>query len=282
MHLEFKENKLDAIFHLTDELEHVNNNYFSQNGLINILWNRSNGDITFHIDNIPITLKPQQITTSTYLQKVSFKGTADGLVVFMFNREFYCIQDHDDEVSCNGIIFFGTQDIPIITLESSEVEKFETLYQVFLDEFGTRDNIQGEMLRMLLKRLIIKCTRMAKKQLITKELHNSKIEIVRQFNVLVDIHYKTKKQVSDYAEMLNKSPKTLSNYFLLYNKKSPLQIIHERIVLEARRLLVYTDMTSKEIAYELGFEDVTIFNKMFKKIMAFTPSDFKRSQKVVN
>ena len=123
---------------------------------------------------------------------------------------------------------------------------------------------------------------MAKKQLITKELHNSKIEIVRQFNVLVDIHYKTKKQVSDYAEMLNKSPKTLSNYFLLYNKKSPLQIIHERIVLEARRLLVYTDMTSKEIAYELGFEDVTIFNKMFKKIMAFTPSDFKRSQKVVN
>ena len=282
MYLEFKENKLNSIFQLTDESDLVNSDHFLQNGLISILWNKSDCNITFHIDNIPITLKPQQITTSTYLQKVSFKGAGSGLVAFMFNREFYCIRDHDDEVSCNGIIFFGTQDIPIIALDKSEAKKIESLYQVFLDEFETRDNIQGEMLRMLLKRLIIKCTRIAKKQLIRKELNNSKVEIIRQFNVLVDMHFKTSKQVSNYAEMLNKSPKTLSNYFLLYNKKSPLQIIHERIVLEARRLLVYTDMSSKEIAYELGFEDVTLFNKIFKKVMSFTPSDFKKSQKVVN
>ena len=282
MYLEFKDNKLDSIFHLTDELDQITQNYFPQNGLISILWNKGNQDVTFHIDNIPVSLKPQQITTSTYLQKVSFKGAGEGLVAFMFNREFYCIQDHDDEVSCNGIIFFGTQDIPIITLDDSEAEKIETLYQVFLDEFETKDNIQGEMLRMLLKRLIIKCTRMAKKQLITTNLNNAKMDIVRQFNVLVDMHFKAKKQVSDYADMLNKSPKTLSNYFLLYNKKSPLQIIHERIILEARRLLIYTDMTSKEIAHELGFDDVTSFNKMFKREMASTPSAFKKSQKVIN
>ena len=282
MYLEFTENKLNSIFRLTDELHRFDSDHFLQNGLISILWNRSEHDITFHIDNIPITLKPQQITTSTYLQKVSFKGAGEGLVAFMFNREFYCIQDHDSEVSCNGIIFFGTQDLPIITLDESEAKSLGILYMVFLEEFETRDNIQGEMLQMLLKRLIIKCTRMAKQQLITKELNNSNVEIIRKFNVLVDIHFKTKKQVGDYAEMLNKSPKTLSNYFLLYNKKSPLQIIHERIVLEARRLLIYTDMTSKEIAYELGFEDVTLFNKIFKKVMAFTPSEFKKSQKVIN
>ena len=282
MHREFQDSKLNSILQLTDELDRVGSDHFLKNGLISILWNRSDRETTFHIDNIPITLQPRQITTSTYLQKVSFKGTENGLVAFLFNREFYCIKDHDNEVSCNGIIFFGTQDIPIITLDQSEAKKFEILYQVFLDEFETRDNIQGEMLQMLLKRLIIKCTRMAKKQLITKELNNSKVEIIRHFNVLVDTHFKTRKQVSDYAEMLNKSPKTLSNYFLLYNKKSPLQIIHERIVLEARRLLVYTEMTSKEIAYELGFEDVTLFNKIFKKVMASTPSDFKKSQKVVN
>lgn len=282
MYLEFKENKLNSIFRLTDELHRFDSDHFPQNGLISILWNRSGHDITFHVDNIPITLKPQQITTSTYLQKVSFKGTGEGLVAFMFNREFYCIQDHDSEVSCNGIIFFGTQDLPIITLDEPEAKSLGILYMVFLEEFETRDNIQGEMLQMLLKRLIIKCTRMAKQQLITKELNNSNVEIIRKFNVLVDIHFKTKKQVGDYAEMLNKSPKTLSNYFLLYNKKSPLQIIHERIVLEARRLLIYTDMTSKEIAYELGFEDVTLFNKIFKKVMAFTPSEFKKSQKVIN
>ena len=282
MYLEFTEDKFNSIFRLTNELDHITSEHLFQNGLIGILWNRNNRDVTFYVDNIPITLKPGQITTSTYLQKVSFKGTDDSLTAFMFNRAFYCIQDHDHEVSCNGIIFFGTQDIPIITLDETEAKKIELLYMVFIDEFGTKDNIQGEMLQMLLKRLIIMCTRIAKKQLITKDLSNSNIEMIRKFNVLVDIHFKTKKQVSDYAEMLNKSPKTLSNYFLLYNKKSPLQIIHERIVLEARRLLTFTDMTAKEIAYELGFNDVTVFSKMFKKITGSPPSDFKKSQKILN
>ncbi len=282
MYLEFTENKFNSIFRLTNELDHVTSDHMLQNGLIGILWNRNSRDVTFYVDNIPITLKPGQITTSTYLQKVSFQGTGDSLTAFMFNRAFYCIQDHDHEVSCNGIIFFGTQDIPIITLDETDAKKIELLFMVFIDEFGTKDNIQGEMLRMLLKRLIIMCTRIAKKQLITKDLSNSNIEMIRKFNVLVDTHFKTKKQVSDYAEMLNKSPKTLSNYFLLYNKKSPLHIIHERIVLEARRLLTFTDMTAKEIAYELGFNDVTVFSKMFKKITGSPPSDFKKSQKVLN
>ncbi|MDN5214015.1 helix-turn-helix domain-containing protein [Fulvivirgaceae bacterium BMA12] len=282
MYLEFTEDKFNSIFRLTNELDQITSEHMLQNGLIAILWNRNSRDVTFYVDNIPITLKPGQITTSTYLQKVSFQGTGDSLTAFMFNRAFYCIQDHDHEVSCNGIIFFGTQDIPIITLDETEVKKIDSLYTVFIDEFGTKDNIQGEMLRMLLKRLIIMCTRIAKKQLITKDLSNSNIDMIRKFNVLVDTHFKTKKQVSDYADMLNKSPKTLSNYFLLYNKKSPLQIIHERIVLEARRLLTFTDMTAKEIAYELGFNDVTVFSKMFKKITGSPPSDFKKSQKVLN
>jgi AraC-like DNA-binding protein len=52
--------------------------------------------------------------------------------------------------------------------------------------------------------------------------------------------------------MLNKSPKTLSNLFKKYNEKSPLQIIQDRTILEARRLLRYSDKSIKEIAYEIG------------------------------
>ena len=137
------------------------------------------------------------------------------------------------------------------------------------------------MLQMLLKRLIIKCTRLAKEQLITKTLDNQQIDLIRQFNVLVDLNFKTKRTVRDYAELLNRSPKTLSNLFGKYNQKSPLQIIHERIILEARRLLSYTDLSSKEIAYELGFEEVTPFNKMFKKITDSSPSEFKKMLKTV-
>ncbi|MEM6523146.1 MAG: helix-turn-helix transcriptional regulator [Bacteroidota bacterium] len=248
-------------------------------GLINIFWNRSDLDYTFLLDGIPLTLTPGQITTSTFFQKIEFDKAANPLTAFSFNREFYCIQDHDEEVSCNGVIFFGTQNTPIITLGSDERKKFDLLYEVFLDEFKTKDNIQGEMLRMLLKRLIIKTTRLAKSQLITKELNDTQIDVIRKFNVLVDIHYKSKRHVSDYAELLFKSPKTLSNLFAKYGQRTPLQIIHERLVVEAKRLLLYTDKTAKEIAYELGFDEVASFHKMFKKVVSQSPQQFKLEMK---
>jgi len=277
----FKGNELGSLFglstHFQQEYEHFN----ESEGLINILWNRNNEAVSFFKDNIPITLLPNQITTSTYLQKIQFDINTAPLVGFTFNREFYCIQDHDQEVSCNGIIFFGTQNPPIIQLSDEEAQKFNTLLEVFIDEFTTRDNIQGEMLVMLLKRLIIKTTRLAKAQLIPSDLKESQIDIVRKFNVLVDVHYKSKKQVTEYADMLFKSPKTLSNVFGKYNQKTPLQIIHERIVLEAKRLLMYTEKTSKEIAFELGFEDVGTFHKLFKKTTQQTPQHFKNGANVV-
>lgn len=279
MYHKFSEPKLNALLSLTDNVGLISDNDSIQKGLIHILWNRSEVDAVFDIDNLPITLKPQQLTTCTYLQKATFPNGLPDLTIFSFNREFYCIQDHDHEVSCNGIIFFGTQEIPIITVENEEVQKLETLLGVFIDEFATKDNIQGEMLQMLLKRLIIKCTRMARNQLISHSITGHQIDIIRKFNVLVDMHYKSKKQVADYAELLNKSPKTLANLFSLYGSKTPLRIIHERIALEGKRLISFTDKTSKEVAFELGFEDVPVFNKIFKKTTGYTPTAYKKSLK---
>ena len=131
------------------------------------------------------------------------------------------------------------------------------------------------MLQMLLKRLIIMSTRLAKEQLIVKELNNDQIEVIRKFNFLVDIHYRTKRKVSDYAEMLFKSPKTLSNLFSLYNQQSPQRIILDRLALEAKRLIHFTDKQNQEIAYELGFNDPAHFSKFFKKVTKMTPSEYR-------
>lgn len=274
----FKGPGLDSLFGMSTHYQKELRNFEASKGLITILWNRNEEPVSFAKNSIPITLTSNQLTTSTYLQKVAFNDASDPLTAFTFNREFYCIQDHDEEVSCNGIIFFGAQASPIITLSDTEITSFSTLHQVFLEEFTTRDNIQGEMLGMLLKRLIIKITRIAKEQIIPKELNDSQIDIIRKFNVLVDINYKDKKQVNEYAELLFKSPKTLSNLFAKYNQKSPIQVIHERIILEAKKLLLYTDKNVKEVAYELGFDDATPFHKLFKKVTHSTPQDFKKQK----
>ena len=136
-----------------------------------------------------------------------------------------------------------------------------------------------EMLRLLLKRLIIVCTRMARLRLETGKGRENGFDIIRQFYVLVDNHFKEKKQVQDYAEMLYRSPKTLSNLFSLYGLDSPLHIIHERIDAEARRLLLYTSKSAKEISEILGFEDLATFSRFFKKMNRKSISDFRREEK---
>lgn len=274
----YTEKLLNTVFAITDDYEKDEYQIKQWTDTIKILWNRSEEPIDIRLDDISISLQPNQITTTTYLQYFSIEKANTPLTALLFNRSFYCIQDHDAEVSCNGIIFFGTQDIPVITLDKKEQHKFCLLYEVLEDEFQTTDKIQGEMLQVLLKRMIIKSTRLAKTQLITKKLDNRQIDVIRQFNVLVDTHFKEKRQVQDYADLLHKSPKTLSNLFKTYNTKSPLRIIHERIVLEAKRLLYYTDKSISDIAYDLGYEELAPFSKLFKKIEGITPSKFQKSE----
>ncbi|MEC3906405.1 helix-turn-helix domain-containing protein [Tamlana sp. 2201CG12-4] len=230
------------------------------------------------VDSIPYIIQPNSVLVLTTVQYFQFKS-GQNLVVYQFNREFYCIKDHDQEVSCAGLLFFGNVHFPIIDLSVEEQRKFKILHEVFLDELETKDTIQAEMLRMLMARFIIISTRLLKaKEGFVETAQNAKIDLLRKFNLLVDAYYKSEHSVSFYAEKLFKSPKTLSNTFAKLNT-SPLQIIHERIILETKRLLIYTDKTAKEIAYEVGFEDASHLSRLFKKHTQLSPSDFKKQLK---
>jgi AraC-like DNA-binding protein len=275
---EFKDAKLGAMLRLVEDIKNDCPKHSPIPNNIKFLWNRNEAPLTIMVDGMALELLPNQMVTVTYLQHVSYAKTELPLSAIFFNREFYCVFDHDSEVSCNGILFFGTQDLPIVTIQNEELRKFNLLYDMFVEEFSTPDNIQGEMLQMLLKRLIIMTTRLAKEQLIVKTLGNDQIDIIRRFNYLVDLHFKTKRKVSQYAEMLYKSPKTLSNLFSIYNQKSPQQIILDRIVLEAKRLINYTDKQNQEIAYDLGFNDPAHFSRFFKKMTQMTPSEYRENQ----
>ncbi len=275
MRYEYTDQKLGTVLGLTEDFKNDKERFSDTSKTIKFLWNRNGQALTIEVDGVPLELLPNQLITVTYLQHVSLAKTTLPLSAILFNREFYCVFDHDSEVSCNGILFFGTQDVPIITVPEDQRPKFNLLYDMFVEEFSTPDNIQGDMLQMLLKRLIIMGTRLAKEQLIVQTLDNEQVDTIRRFNFLVDLHYKTKRRVSDYADMLFKSPKTLSNLFAIYNQKSPQQIILDRIALEAKRLINYTDKQNQEIAFELGFNDPAHFSRFFKKMTQMTPSEYR-------
>ncbi|WP_190808828.1 AraC family transcriptional regulator [Flagellimonas sp. S3867] len=277
MNFHFTSQLEESLFNLTDFNCASSQQLLKKDNLYKIIWAKDN-DVLIVVDGYKIELKHNQIIFCTPLNILEIALGQRGIMSFVFNREFYCIRDHDKEVSCNGFLFFGSSQSPIVSLNEKEQEGYKMLYYFFREEFEINDHIQGEMLRVLLKRLLIKSTRLIRKNIPEPNLANDKMDVIRHFNILVEKYFREKHSVSDYAEMLNKSPKTLSNLFKKYSEKTALTFINERILLEAKRLLMFSDKTSTEIAYELGYKEPAHFSKFFKNQLGTSPIEYKKTR----
>jgi AraC-like DNA-binding protein len=280
MKLTFSDREKNAEFQLLiDEtgFEKSANRSNRKNELLTIAWNRGQSQRAV-VDEQEYIFPSNTMLPLMANQSLHFSCPED-VIAWQFNRDFYCIITHDHEVSCVGFLFYGSSQTMFIDLDQAHQRKIQILFEVFKDEFQQADHVQGEMLRMLLVRLIITLTRLGKQQYAGGEPYTDdhKFQLFRQFNLLVELHYRNQHDVQFYAEALHRSSKTVANVFALYGKKSPSQIIHERIALEARRLFYYTDKSAKEVYTELGFEDAAHFSRFFKKHTNLSPSEFKKS-----
>jgi AraC family transcriptional activator of pobA len=84
-------------------------------------------------------------------------------------------------------------------------------------------------------------------------------------------------EVSAYATQLHISAGHLSEVIKAQTGRPAIKHLHERLVLEARRLLLHTQQPLKEIAYDLGFQDASYFNRFFKREAGLTPADYRTS-----
>jgi AraC family transcriptional regulator, transcriptional activator of pobA len=238
-------------------------------------------DTFIEIDGVNHVFPAFSIIPIMFNQSYIFRSTED-IIMWQFNREFYCIVNHDKEVGCAGFLFYGSWGQLVLETNEEVRRKLLLLLGVFREEFQDRDDIQGNMLRMLLVRLIITITRMAReKYLPAGEKTDIRFDLLRQFNLLVERNFRAEHEVQFYAAALYKSPKTLANTFSRFHSVSPLQIIHQRLILEAKRLLYYTNKSIKEISADLGFEDAAHFTKFFKNHLKMSPSEFKKSAAAV-
>jgi AraC family transcriptional regulator, transcriptional activator of pobA len=240
-----------------------------------IVWNRGRAQ-QMTLDEVHFEVPANAVIALNVSHSFRLERSEDA-VIWQFNKEFYCIVTHDAEVSCTGLLFYGWRETEPIFLNEKEIRSLGLLTEVFQDEFLNRDNIQGEMLLVLLKRLIIKLTRLVKNQSPIGTLTVSELDTVRQFNLLVETNFKQLHQVQEYASLMFKSPKTLSNLFAKHSEKTPVQIIADRLFLESKRLILYTEKSAGEIGFELGFDEPAHFSRFFKKMSGASPTEFRRT-----
>lgn len=237
------------------------------------IWNVAEQmDIT--VDKIPFRLGKNQIIFLTEFHKIDHIDVRAARMV-RFNQPFYCVVNHDNEVGSKGLLFFGATGVPIITVEESMVRDFELTWEIFRSEMLKTDILQQDMLQAVLKRMLILSVRILRQSNNFSKLDKSQSDIVREFNYLVDKYYAEHHDVAFYASKLNKSPKTLSNLFSLVASRTPLNIIHHRIMIHARRQINYTNLSIKEIAYELGYDDIQTFSRFFKSKEGVSPGQYR-------
>ncbi|GAB3491447.1 helix-turn-helix domain-containing protein [Spirosoma knui] len=215
------------------------------------------------------------VSPNQYL-KLEVAGDESGYFIF-YNRDFYCIQIHDQEVACDGLLFNNIRNMPKVEASEDDVAFLGYLFREMIQEFRLNDSSLEEMVRTYLKQLLIRATRAWKKQHLDKAVtdQQSDLEFFRKFTRLVDEHYKAKHTVADYADFLCMAPKTITHKFNRLGLPQPNEVIKNRIILEAKRLLVHTGLTAKEIAYELGYDDPAYFSRLFMAKTGESPSSFR-------
>jgi AraC family transcriptional activator of pobA len=216
------------------------------------------------------------INTNQFLQ-IQNIGKDIGYLIF-YNRDFYCVQIHDAEVACDGILFNNIYNMPMTTLNHEENDIIVNLFKQINDELELKDSSEEEMIRTCLKQILLRAARIWKKQQLGQEMlsQDSEMEFFRQFSLLVDIHFKEKHTVADYADILHLAPKTITHKFKRLGLAQPNDIIKDRIILEAKRLIIYTNKTAKEIGYQLGYEDPAYFNRLFTLKTGDSPVNFRK------
>lgn len=99
--------------------------------------------------------------------------------------------------------------------------------------------------------------------------------ILKNFKALVNENFKKLHKVSEYAERMTITPKYLNQVVKSLLGQTAKEVIQEKIILNAKRELKYSDKSIKEIAYELGFEEPLYFSHFFKKCAGVSPSQFR-------
>jgi AraC-like DNA-binding protein len=209
-------------------------------------------------------------------QYYRFDSSCRGTMLY-YNRDFYCVEIHDKEVACDGILFHNVYEIPVIFMTEEISMEMEGSIGAIKNELEMEDSSMEEVLRIFLKLIIIRATRIWKKEhrVAGQEAHQE-VEFSRNFSQLVEWHYTLYHTVAEYADLLNITPKALNKRVTRYTEATPNDIIKNRIILEAKRLLVHTRLSVKEIGYKLGYDDTSYFIRLFSKQVSASPQSFRQ------
>ncbi|WP_302385534.1 AraC family transcriptional regulator [Alistipes shahii] len=181
-------------------------------------------------------------------------------------------------------LFLQFGSLPCMELTQAESQSLRSFISMVEQELkGSETDFSSEIIGGLIAATIYKVGDILTHYLtehpeVDSPIHNRAEEYFRQFTELLGEHYKHERSVGFYARQLCITPKYLTTLIKRISGKSVSEWIDNYVILEAKTLLKYSNMSVQEIAYYLNFPNQSFFGSYFKRNAGMSPSQYKAKQ----
>jgi len=224
------------------------------------------------------TINPNSFFAFAPYQAFMVKGKNCKGVAIQFHSDFFCIHKHQTEVTCNGVLFNNVHQLPVFEIDDASLHLFQELFIKIADEIRNNSLAQYEMLISYLKIILITASRIKGELLPTNiPTENSDLDLLQKLKGLIEDNFKVEHYSTFYASRLFTTSKGLATLLKKHYNKTFSKLIHERILIEAKRELYLTNKSVKEISVELGYNDEHYFSRFFKKNTNITAQQYRET-----
>ena len=198
--------------------------------------------------------------------------------VILFTPEFLEKNSIRNDFISNLKLFQTSDETPPLQLNAPMTATLKTFADRMLEAFHNREEMYLETIGAYLKLFLIECNGHCS---LFSGTNTQSVEVgkmlVKNFKIVVEKNYMKWHQVKEYADALNITPNYLNEVIRSSVNVTAKDFIQNRIILEAKRKLIFTDKNGKEIGFDLGFEDPSHFSKFFKSNTGMAMQEFKDS-----
>ncbi|NVO01538.1 MAG: AraC family transcriptional regulator [Bacteroidetes bacterium] len=236
-----------------------------------------NCNLTHIVDFNPIQIKPYTLLfiDKDRVHQFDYDSLYYGKVI-IFTDEFFCNSNEDSKFLKSTILFNDLTGEASFRIDKTTFSMFLKICDEINEELKMPvDNANQNILKNLLHNFLLFAEREKRRHGFVEMKKGADLDFTLGFKDCLEKNFKTAKNVRFYSEILNITEKRLWQSTTKILGKNPKEIIDERLILEAKRLLVYSSQSIKEIGLSLGFEESTNFIKYFRKHNNKAPTEFR-------
>ena len=255
--------------------KHVRNHHFTNfphkhDFYLVILFTKGKGKHEVDFETFKIEKGALFVLKPSQMHYWELSDDVDGFVFFhskeFFDRGFISL-------SIKDFHFYNTfQGTPCFKLKETQLKKINFVMNDLVTEYVKNDFFKWQKIHALIVLVYIEISR--EKNPLGKIKNQTYLTKLRHFEDLIEDNFRSKKFVKEYALKLNITEKHLNRVAKSCIGKTSTQLINERIILEAKRMLLYSKLNVTQIGEELGYFDNSYFVRLFKKNVGMTPFAF--------